>query len=104
MNHHFCSSDTSYSGPSHQDSSSKDLLVFNETRGIEILAATRNRTTGQFNGTVFQMLQQLIAMCEVISHRQLNDLKKEAKNMFNDPQTLLMLLLSMPKTLLSLVT
>jgi hypothetical protein len=33
------------------------------------------------------MLQQLIAMYEVISHRQLNDLKKEAKNMSDDPQT-----------------
>ena len=80
---------------------SEELRVFHEIRGIErtlfqqivqaidtaYLASARNRTTGQFNGTVYETLSHLIAVHGKISPSQLNDLETTTKNMVYDPQS-----------------
>jgi hypothetical protein len=81
----------------HQD----ELRVFHEVRGVEraltqqivaavdssYLAAMRNRTTGQFTGTVYQLLQYLLTVYGKISPSQLLQLEQETKSFTYDPIT-----------------
>jgi uncharacterized ParB-like nuclease family protein len=81
----------------HQDG----LRVFHEVRGVERaltqqivaavdsshLAAMRNRTTGQFTGTVCQLLQCLLTAHGKISPSQLLQLEQETKSFTYDPIT-----------------
>jgi hypothetical protein len=81
----------------HQD----QLRIFHEVRGVEraltqqivsavepsYLAAMRNRTTGQFTGTVYQLLQCLLTVCGKISPSQLLQLEQETKSFTYDPIT-----------------
>ena len=78
----------------------ESLRVFHEVQGIErtlfqelvaaidssYLAALRNRTTGQFSGTVFATIQHLITTYGKISLGQLNQLESDTKSMTYDPQ------------------
>jgi hypothetical protein len=47
----------------------------------------RNRTTGQFTGTVHHLLQHLLTVCGKISPSQLLHLEQETKNFTYDPIT-----------------
>ena len=79
----------------------EELRIFYEVRGVEqaliqqIIAAIdqqylislRNRTTGQFTGSVLQILQFLHQTYGRISPAQLNDFESEVVNMNYDPCT-----------------
>jgi hypothetical protein len=81
----------------HQD----ELRLFHEVRGVEralmqqivsavepsYLAAMRNRTTGQFTGTVYQLLQYLLTVYGKISPSQLLQLEQDTKSFIYDPIT-----------------
>jgi hypothetical protein len=81
----------------HQD----ELRIFHEVRGVEraltqqivaavdpsYLAAMRNRTTGQFTGTVCQLLQYLLTVCGKMSPSQLLQLEQETKSFTCGPIT-----------------
>jgi hypothetical protein len=81
----------------HQD----ELRVFHEVRGVKraltqqivsavdpsYLAAMRDRTTGQFTGTVCQLLQCLLTVHGKISPSQLLQLEQETKSFTYDPIT-----------------
>ncbi len=79
----------------------ENLRVFHETRGVEqaliqqivsaidnqYLLAFKNRTTGQFNGDVMQILQYLLATYGRISPAQLTAFDEEVTKMTYDPTT-----------------
>ena len=77
------------------------LRVFHEVRGVEqaliqllvtaidnkYLIAFKNRTTGQFNGTLMQIIQYLRSTYRKISPAQLITYEAEVTNMTYDPTT-----------------
>jgi hypothetical protein len=79
----------------------EDLRLFHEVRGVEraitqqivsavspqYISAMRNRTTGQFQGTLFQLIQYLLTVYGKISPSQLLELEHETKTFAYDPIT-----------------
>jgi hypothetical protein len=77
------------------------LRLFHEVRGVEralmqqvvsavepqYLMAMRNRTTGQFTVTIFQLLQYLLTVYGKIAPSQLLHLEQETKSLAYDPIT-----------------
>jgi hypothetical protein len=77
------------------------LRLFHEVRGVEralmqqivsavepqYLTAMRNRTTGQFNVTIFQLLHNLLTVYGKITPSQLLQLEQETKTFTYDPVT-----------------
>jgi hypothetical protein len=79
----------------------ESLRLFHEVRGVEraltqqivsavnpqYIAAMRNRSTGQFTGTIYQLLQYLLTVYGKITPSQLLELEHETKTLAYDPIT-----------------
>jgi hypothetical protein len=79
----------------------ESLRLFHEVRGVEralmqqlvaavepqYITAMRNRTTGQFTGTIYQLLQYLLTVYGKIAPSQLLHLEQETKTFAYDPST-----------------
>ena len=79
----------------------ENLRLFHETRGVEqaliqqlvtavedqYLVPFKNRTTGKYNGNVFQIFQYLLRQYGRVSPAELSDFDKEVTEMTYDPTT-----------------